>query len=148
MIKKRTVRVELIRAKLRDIEDSIDLVHAHLPQTFDEFAGLGLVKDGIYKRTEFAIENVIDICAILNSDLHLGMPDSEESFVELLAKKGILTAEMGGMIRNMKGFRNIVVHRYGKVDDRIAYSILKNHIDDFYDFMDAIVIFIESDEAK
>lgn len=137
------LRVDLIREKLTEIEESIELVGSHLPQSFDEFSRLGLVKDGIYKRTEFAIENVIDICAIINSDLRLEMPESEEGIVESLAKKGILTEEISDKIRRMKGFRNIVVHRYGKIDDKIAYSILTNNIDDFYQFIDAIDNFLE-----
>lgn len=32
----------------------------------------------------------------------------------------------------MKGFRNFVVHRYGKIDDQTAYSILRTDLDDFY----------------
>jgi len=32
------------------------------------------VKDGICKRIEFAIEDVFDICAIINADLDLGTP--------------------------------------------------------------------------
>jgi uncharacterized protein YutE (UPF0331/DUF86 family) len=90
MTRKRNLRTELIRSKMVDIEDSVSLVEANLPSSFEEFSQLGLVKDGIYKRMEFAIENIIDICSIINSDLHLSVPESEESFVENLANAGIL----------------------------------------------------------
>jgi uncharacterized protein YutE (UPF0331/DUF86 family) len=61
------------------------LVQQHLPGTAGEFRTLGIVKDGIYKRTEFAIENVFDICAIINTDLALGVPgDDEDILVHLL----------------------------------------------------------------
>jgi uncharacterized protein YutE (UPF0331/DUF86 family) len=144
IMRERRLRIEQIRAKLTEIEESVNLVLANLSPSFEEFSQLGLVKDGIYKRTEFAIENVIDICAIINSDLSLGMPESEESFIEGLVKRGVLTETMGDKVRTMKGFRNIVVHRYGKIDDRIAYSILKNHIYDFYEFIESIEGFLET----
>jgi len=142
-MRKKSLRVDLIRDKMTEIEDSIDLVRSHLPQNFEEFSGLGLIKDGIYKRAEFAVENVIDICAIINSDLRLEMPESEEGIVESLVKKGILTEEISDKIRRMKGFRNIVVHRYGKIDDRVAFSILRDNIDDFDQFIDAIEEFLK-----
>jgi uncharacterized protein YutE (UPF0331/DUF86 family) len=82
MARIRNLRTELIRSKLADIEESVNLVLENLPQSFEEFSKLGLVKDGIYKRMEFAIENIIDICSIISADLHLGVPESEESFVE------------------------------------------------------------------
>jgi uncharacterized protein YutE (UPF0331/DUF86 family) len=31
----------------------------------------------------------------------------------------------------MKGFRNILVHEYGRIDDRLVYDLLKNNINDF-----------------
>ena len=105
MAKKRNLREELIRSKLADIEDSVSLVEANLPSSFEEFSKLGLVKDGIYKRMEFAIENIIDICSIINSDLRLSIPENEESFVESLVNFGILTQNMAEKIRKMKGFR-------------------------------------------
>ena len=142
-MRKKGLRVDLIRDKLTEIEDSIELVRSHLPQNFEEFSRLGLVKDGIYKRIEFAVEIVIDICAIINSDLRLEMPESEEGIVESLAKNGILTEEMTDKIRRMKGFGNIVVHRYGKIDDRVAFSILRDNIDDFDEFIDAIEEFLK-----
>jgi uncharacterized protein YutE (UPF0331/DUF86 family) len=142
-MRKRELRIEQIRSKLIDIEESVNLVERHFPQSFEDFSELGLVKDGIYKRMEFAIENIIDICSIINSDLLLSMPESEENIIESLVNKGILTQKMGNEIRKMKGFRNIVVHRYGKIDDIIAYTILKEHMDDFYEFIKSIERFLE-----
>ena len=66
-----------------------------LPENADEFYRLGLVKDGIYKRIEFAIENVFDICAILNADLALGVPGEDEDILLHLVDKGIITPSMG-----------------------------------------------------
>lgn len=140
----RSLRTELIRAKLTEIEESIDLVKANLPQEFNEFSCLGLIKDGIYKRTEFAIENIIDICAIINSDLGLEMPDSDESIVASLEKAGILTNDMADKIKRMRGFRNIVVHRYGKIDDKVAHAILTDNIDDFSQFIESIEEFLKN----
>ena len=63
------------------------MVSEHIPENFEDFSKLGLVKDGIYKRTEFAIENVFDICAIISSDLMMEMPENEEDIIENLADK-------------------------------------------------------------
>ena len=143
MTRKRNLRIELIRSKLVEIEESVSLVEENLPSSFEEFSQLGLVKDGIYKRMEFAIENIIDICSIINSDLRLSVPESEESFVESLANIGILTQNMAEKTRRMKAFRNIIVHRYGRIDDLLAYKILTEHMDDFYEFIESIERFLE-----
>jgi uncharacterized protein YutE (UPF0331/DUF86 family) len=102
------MRKEIIRTKVKEIEESIGLVEEHLPGTFDEFASMGLIKDGIYKRVEFAVENVFDICAIINTDLVLGVPSDDEDIIENLVKSEILSEEMRAKLKAMRGFRNIV----------------------------------------
>lgn len=92
------VRKTIIRTKLKEIEESVKLVEENTPETFKEFSGLGLVKDGIYKRLEFSIENIFDICSILNSDLKLGVPGEEEDVFELL-RDNIISNEMGEKLR-------------------------------------------------
>ena len=144
MTKKRGLRIELIRSKMADIEESVRLVEANLPPSFEEFSDLGLVKDGIYKRMEYAIENIIDIISIINSDLRLSIPEDEESFIENLGRNGILTQKMVDKIRRMKGFRNIIVHRYGRIDDLLAYKILTENLEDFGEFIESIEQFLES----
>jgi uncharacterized protein YutE (UPF0331/DUF86 family) len=97
---------------------------------------------------EYAIENIIDICSIINSDLHLGIPESEESFVESLVNNGILNQSMADKTRKMKGFRNIIVHRYGRIDDMLAHKILTEHMDDFYEFIESIECFLEKSKEE
>jgi len=148
MNRKRNLRIELIRSKLVDIEESVSLVEENLPSSFEEFSRLGLVKEGIYKRMEYAIENIIDICSIINSDLRLSVPESEESFVESLASIGILTPNIAEKTRRMKGFRNIIVHRYGRIDDLLAHKILTEHMEDFYEFIESIERFLEKSKEQ
>lgn len=93
-MKKNTVRETVIRVKIKEIREGVLLVREHLPENANEFRNLGLVKDGIYKRIEFAIEDVFDICAILNTDLNLGIPGEDEDILLHLVDKGILTTIM------------------------------------------------------
>ncbi|MBR1368242.1 hypothetical protein RJ53_01525 [Methanocalculus chunghsingensis] len=125
------VRETLIRTKLIEMEESVLLVKKHLPESFEEFLDMGLMKDGIYKRIEYAIENIFDICAILNADLKLGIPGEDEDTIIHLVKHGIIRSEMHEKLRTMKGFRNLVVHRYGRMNDEIAFSILQENLRDF-----------------
>jgi len=140
------MRTDIIQTKIKEIEENIKIIKEHLPETFDDFSKLGLIKDGIYKRIESSIEDIIDICAIINTDLDLAIPDSDESIVDNLNKEGIISNEMTDVLKNMKGFRNILVHRYAHTDDKIAYSVIKENLDDFVKFITVIEEFIESRE--
>ena len=41
-------------------------------------------------------------------------------------------------IREMKSFRNILVHRYGKIDDAIVFQIVTDNSHDFNQFIEQI----------
>ena len=133
-MKTKPVRETTIRIKLQEIVEGVLLVQEALPGCAEEFRNLGLVKDGIYKRIEFAIENVFDICAILNADLSLGVPGDDEDILLHCVDKGIITPAMLEKIHGMRGFRNIVVHRYGKIDDALAFQLLKENIGNLLQF--------------
>jgi len=129
------MRKQEIRHKLREIADCLEIVSEELPSVYDEFIKLGLVKDGIYKKIEFALENIIDICNILNSELSLGVPSDEEDIIANLETNKIFSRKLIDKIREMKSFRNVLVHKHGKIDDEIAFDILSNNMADFEMFM-------------
>ena len=58
------MRTEIIQTKIKEMQDSLNIIDENLPDSFKKFSDLGLVKDGIYKKLEFCIESVFDICAI------------------------------------------------------------------------------------
>ena len=137
-MKQPPLREDSIRIKMAEIRECADLVRKNLPDALEDFLQLGLIKDGIYKRMEFAIEDVFDICAILNSDLSLGIPDGDDNILDHIAGAGVLSNQLIGKIRHMRGFRNIVVHRYGKIDDRLIFSLLNEQLGDFSEFIEEI----------
>jgi uncharacterized protein YutE (UPF0331/DUF86 family) len=81
-----------------------------------------------------SIECVIDICGLVVAGLRLGLPSEEDDLFEKLAQAGIISGTMRETLRGMKGFRNILVHEYGGVDDRIVYGALQTKLDDFERF--------------
>jgi uncharacterized protein YutE (UPF0331/DUF86 family) len=136
------MRTEIIRKKIAEIQESLETLRDNLPESLEEFGSLGLVKDGMYKRVEFCIEDVFDICAIINADLKLGIPRSDDDILEILVKKGIFDDEMKKRLKGMKGFRNIIVHRYAGIDDRLSYEFLSEKLVDFEEFIGKITEFI------
>lgn len=133
------IRDTVIRIKLQEMGESVDMVREHLPDSVESFGRLGIIKDGIYKRIEYAIEN---------ADLRLGVPATDEDILENLVRHGVFGPEMRQSLKAMKGFRNIVVHRYGAIDDALAFSILTERIGDFALFRQEVERFLQSPEAR
>jgi uncharacterized protein YutE (UPF0331/DUF86 family) len=66
--------------------------------------------------------------------LRLGLPAEEDDLFEKLEQARILSSPMKTSLRNMRGFRNILVHEYGDVDAPMVYELLHSRIRDFEDF--------------
>jgi len=127
------IRADLILAKLRASEDAANFVEENLPGDCRAFTSQRLIKGGIYKEIEYAIESIIDACAILNSDLSLGTPADTDDIIKKLEKAEIITKETAQKIKDMKQFRNVLVHKYGEIDDKQAYEDIKEGTKDIRD---------------
>ena len=132
------MRKEIILSKISEIEESLSLIEENIPEDFEEFENLGLLKDGIYKRMQYMIENILDICAIINSDLKFTSPGEEDDIINNLVKKEILSQSMGNKIKEFKEFRDIIVHRYGKIDDKLSFELIHENLGDFNKIIEKI----------
>ncbi|MFH1585350.1 MAG: DUF86 domain-containing protein [archaeon] len=139
----RKIRKQEIEHKLVEMDDYIEQIEQNLPSTEEEFAIKGIEKHGIYKLTESAIESIIKICSMINSDLKLGIPSDEDDIIKNLVKNKIISKKIAEKIREMKGFRNILVHRYGKVNDEEAFENIKENLGDFDEFKEEVMKFLD-----
>ena len=137
------IRKKEIEQKIVEMEDYIRQIDEYLPSDKESFLHSGIEKHGIYKLIESAIENVIKICSMINSDLKLGVPSDEDGIIKNLEKERVISEKLTEKIISLKGFRNIIVHRYGKINDEEAYENINENLGDFDDFKKEILNFID-----
>ncbi len=119
-----------------------------LPSTLREYT-VNLEKKRACERTaQLLIEECIDISNTLLRDLDLGLPEDDESIFEKLSQRGVLSEELTKKLQEMKKFRNILVHKYAKVDDTLAYENLKENHHDFKIFREEVLGFLKDEEKK
>ncbi|TFG23022.1 MAG: DUF86 domain-containing protein [Promethearchaeota archaeon] len=138
----------MIKAKLVIIDENIKLVRDNLPLKLQDFKDLGLVKDGIYKRIEASIQEVLSVCSIINADLKLGIPSNREDIIDALKNEKVISNELSNKIKGLKGFRNFLVHRYGKLNDDRAFEDITKGLSDFRKFKEEILSYIKMFEAQ
>ncbi len=76
------------------------------------------------------------------SGLRLGLPAEEEDLFTKLLKANVISKEADETLREMRGFRNILIHEYAKVDDRLVYEAVNTKLDDFALLRRAILRYI------
>lgn len=83
------------------------MIEEGLPPSIENFKGAGLIKDGIYKRLEFCIQNLIDIFSSIYTSEQLGVPNDLDDIFNGLQKKNVLSRQTLSIMQDMKGMRNI-----------------------------------------
>jgi uncharacterized protein YutE (UPF0331/DUF86 family) len=124
---------ERILARIDVLDGYLRELRAIAPATFEEYTTIEK-RRACERLLQVSVECVIDISSLLVTGLRLGLPAEEDDLFEKLTQARIISPLMRDSLRRMKGFRNILVHEYGRVDDRIVYEILQNRLDDFEAF--------------
>ena len=119
-----------ILAKIDELEGYLAELRTVAPENLKEYARIE-EKRSCERLLQLCIECVIDICRILVSGLRLGLPADENDLFEKLNRKGIFSSTMTRLLRQMRGFRNILVHGYASVDDELVFQYVKTRLRDF-----------------
>ena len=87
---------------------------------------------------QIAIQAALDVASHVVSDDRLGEPETNRELFDLLAKASWIPAPLAATLRDMAGFRNVVVHGYQGVDLGVVEDVLRHHLGDLLEFVAAI----------
>ena len=126
------VDADLILKKLAFIETCVKELRT-IAQP--ERIGLDIREERFVAHTlQLAVQAALDVASHIVSDERLGEPRTNRELFDGLAKGGWLSPELMETMRNLAGFRNILVHGYQTVDVRILRDIVENRLDDLVRF--------------
>ena len=95
-------------------------------------------QDIVLFNVQMAVQNCIDIAAHIISDEGFGVPGSNNEMFYMLEENGYLDKQMVEKMVKAVGFRNLIVHEYGKLDIQEVYGISKSDIKDLLDYLKAV----------
>lgn len=87
---------------------------------------------------QMAIQAALDVASHIVSDRRLGEPRTNRELFDLLQQDGWIDDALTAALRNMAGFRNILVHGYDDVDLRVVHDVLDTHLGDLTAFISAV----------
>jgi uncharacterized protein YutE (UPF0331/DUF86 family) len=135
---------ERIKDKLSELLVYIAELDEDIPDTEDEYIGERRTRRSCERTFQLACEDILDICNLIIAGKSLGLPKDNRDAIRKLADDKIIPKKLSDSLEDMVSFRNLLVHRYGKVDDSRAYQYLKEDIDDLYEFAETIEKLIEA----
>ena len=87
---------------------------------------------------QLAIQNCIDIAAHIISEEGFGVPGSTNEMFYLLEENGYVNTELTEKMVKAVGFRNLIVHEYGKLELEQVFEVAQNNIDDLNEYLRSI----------
>ena len=87
---------------------------------------------------QLALQAALDAASHIVSDERLGEPSTNRELFDRLERAGWIEAPLADALRNMAGFRNILVHGYDAVHLEIVRDVVEHRLDDLLRFADSV----------
>lgn len=126
LVRKKLAQIETYVAELRRLARPDDLGHDVREERFVEHT------------LQLAIQAALDVASHIVSDERLGEPKTNRDLFYLLERRGHIGRPLSASLRNMAGFRNVLVHGYDTVDLAIVRDVVEHRLDDLLAFAAAI----------
>ena len=121
---------ERILVKLDDMNSYLIELRHIVPENFSDYQRIEK-KRSCERLLQLCIECSIDICKLFVSGLQLGLPYEENDLFDKMQKSKLLSKEMVSLLKEMRAFRNILIHEYAHVDDELVFEKAQTRLDDF-----------------
>lgn len=129
----------LIVAKAEKVDAHLRRIKVKRSVTVEEFLGDQDRQESVLFNLQMAIQSCVDIAAHVISDEDLGVAGSTNEMFYMLEENGYLTRELTEKMVVAVGFRNLVVHEYGKIDLTKIYQIANQGIGDLEEYLRAVM---------
>ena len=115
------------------------------PEDFEEYKTNLQKKWACERACERLAEGLVDLGIFLIRLKEINYNEEDEKAFGVLLKNKIIDEILCEKLRNLKGMRDHIAHRYGEVDDKIVFDSINNEIkDDVNDFITVAKKIIES----
>jgi len=97
-------------------------------------------QDSIILNLERTSQATIDIASHIVRIKKLGIPQTNREVFVILENNNLISPEVSKRMQAMVGFRNIAVPDYQSLNLDIIIEIVKNHLNDFTEFINQIIL--------
>jgi uncharacterized protein YutE (UPF0331/DUF86 family) len=130
---------ELVKNKLNQIFEYMDELEQIIAMPDDKIKKDYFVYHTAERLLQLIVDTMTDINMHFIKEKQLNVPDDLQSTFRILAANGILPDDFAEKIAPVVGMRNLLVHRYEKLDRDLFVRKLKQNFLDFKQY----TIFIE-----
>lgn len=116
---------ETVERRLLKLEQSLRKLNELSKVSWDEYIKDEGIQDRVERNMQTAAQICIDIGSHVIADRGCRAPYGYGDIFTVLQEEGLLPQDLANTMKQIAGFRNILVHDYLEVDQRIVYVSLK-----------------------
>ncbi len=120
---------------LETLEEYVDDLKGYRSLPREKIVGDRQVQSAVRYALQTAVQCVLDAGLHVLVDSGLARPKDNREIIQALGEKGVLPNDFAKKIEGMAGFRNILVHRYFKVNSEIVCEHVHDRLSDFETFI-------------
>ncbi len=133
---------EVINAMVDLIEENIRLIEEIKSQGYESFSNSFRDIQAAKHSLQEAIEACLDIGSHIIAEKGFRRPDDYKDIYKVLEEEGIIDPVLSSKLQEMAQFRNLLVHRYGKIDIKRLFIIMSEDLKDIQEFIKNILKYI------
>lgn len=126
-------------AKARQLSAKLKTTGKNLTVSLNEYLADDNIQAIVERRLQLAIQVCIDVANYLIAHLGLRAPEELENVFAVLGREGLISPELAERMVGMVRFRNILVHDYLDINQKLVYAHLTERLDDFEQFAQEIL---------
>jgi len=133
---------EVINAMIDLIDENLRLIEEIRSQGYESFSkSFRDIQAGKHSLQE-AIEACLDIGSHIIAERGFRRADDYKDIYKVLEEEGIIDPVLSSKLQEMAQFRNLLVHRYGKIDTKRLFIIMSEDLKDIREFVKRILKYI------
>jgi uncharacterized protein YutE (UPF0331/DUF86 family) len=134
---------EVLRRHLAALRAALANLRKHAGRTAAELRASADLRWTVERGLQLCVQNALDIATHISAASGLDSANYAAS-IDRLAELSVLPAEFASRLRQIAGFRNVLVHGYLEVNLEILERVLKEQLQD----LEAFAGFVESHLAR
>jgi uncharacterized protein YutE (UPF0331/DUF86 family) len=125
---------KVIAAKLATIHEALTFLGEMAALDYETFVADRRNYRAAERYLHLACEAIFEIGTHTIASEGLSRPERYSDVLPILQQSGVVTADTARRLQDLAGFRNLLVHEYGRVDHRRVHDFIRTRLDDLRGF--------------
>ncbi len=140
-------RIRRYEDKISFITEDLEWLNKWLPADEEEFIADVKTRKAIYKLVQEITDCIMDLVAMMIKDEGRTVQDDYSNLIRM-RELGIINVKLEKGLRELNGLRNVLVHRYNGIDDRLAFRSIMGLEDTIREFLKVIKSWLKEKSSK